>query len=124
MIILIADDNPPSHELIRELLEGSGHVAEKFGFRLISWYRTTLTDLHAQGPAAFGINYSVAQKPICSLFDTGDQAFHGSGLEVIRKLCRGRANRLESIYEIGHGRKVSRETHEYRPDEVRCPGNR
>jgi CheY-like chemotaxis protein len=32
MIILVADDNPLSRELIRELLEGSGQLARKFGF--------------------------------------------------------------------------------------------
>jgi CheY-like chemotaxis protein len=30
MIILVADDNALSRELIRELLEGSGQAAEKF----------------------------------------------------------------------------------------------
>ena len=55
MIILVADDNALSRELIRELLEGSGQVAEKFGFQQIFWYRTTLTDLHAQRPPTFGI---------------------------------------------------------------------
>jgi CheY-like chemotaxis protein len=39
MIILVADDNALSRELIRELLEGSGQVAEKFGFQQIFWYR-------------------------------------------------------------------------------------
>jgi hypothetical protein len=48
MIILVANDNILSGELIRELLEGSGQVAEKFGFQQIFWYRTTLTDLHAR----------------------------------------------------------------------------
>jgi hypothetical protein len=45
MIILVADDNALSRELIREPLEGSGQVAEKFGLQQIFWYRTTLTDL-------------------------------------------------------------------------------
>ena len=31
MVILVADDNTLSREVIRELLEGSGQVAEKFG---------------------------------------------------------------------------------------------
>jgi CheY-like chemotaxis protein len=44
MIIRAADDNALSRELIRELLEGSCQVAEKFGFQQIFWYRTTLTD--------------------------------------------------------------------------------
>ena len=35
IIILVADDNALTRELIRELLEGSGHVAEKFGFQQI-----------------------------------------------------------------------------------------
>jgi|SRR5271167_589149 len=69
MIILVADHNALSRELIRELLEGSGQVAEKFGFQQISWYRTTLTDLHAQRPPTFGINHNVAQTPIYGLFD-------------------------------------------------------
>jgi len=42
MIILVADHNALSRELIRELLEGSGQVAEKFGFQQICWYRTTV----------------------------------------------------------------------------------
>jgi CheY-like chemotaxis protein len=54
MIVLVADDNALSRELIREVLEGSGQVAEKSGFRQISWHRTTLTDLHAQRPPTFG----------------------------------------------------------------------
>jgi CheY-like chemotaxis protein len=48
MIILVADDNALRRELIRELLEGSGQAAEKFGLQQIFWYPTTLTDLHAQ----------------------------------------------------------------------------
>jgi CheY-like chemotaxis protein len=47
MIILLADDNTLSRELIRELLEGSGQVAEKFGFQQIFLVRTTLIDLRA-----------------------------------------------------------------------------
>ncbi len=78
VIILVADDNALSRELIRELLEGSGQVAEKFGFQQIFWYRTTLTDLHAQRPPTFGINHDVAQTPIYGLFDTGDRVFDGS----------------------------------------------
>ena len=78
MIILVADDNALSRELIRELLEGSGQVAEKFGFQQIFWYRTTLTDLNAQRPPTFGINHDVAQTPIYGLFDTGDRVFDGS----------------------------------------------
>jgi CheY-like chemotaxis protein len=35
MIILVANDNALSRELIRELLEGSGQAAEKFGFQQI-----------------------------------------------------------------------------------------
>ena len=31
MIILVADDNALSREVVRELLEESGQVAEKFG---------------------------------------------------------------------------------------------
>lgn len=54
MIILVAYDSALSRELMRELLEGSGQVAEKFGFQQIFWYRTTLTDLHAQRPPTFG----------------------------------------------------------------------
>jgi CheY-like chemotaxis protein len=46
MIILVTDDNALSRELIRELLEGSSPVADKFGFQQIFWYRTTLIDLH------------------------------------------------------------------------------
>jgi CheY-like chemotaxis protein len=47
MLILVADDTALSRELVRKLLEGSGRVAEKFGFLQIFWYRTTVTDLHA-----------------------------------------------------------------------------
>ena len=69
MIILAADDNALSRELIRELLEDQAkpgdsatitaqgvspqnrpQVAEECGFRQIFWYRITLTDLHAQRP--------------------------------------------------------------------------
>jgi CheY-like chemotaxis protein len=50
MIILVADDNALSRELIRELLEGSDPVADKFKFQQIFWYRTTIIDLHAQRP--------------------------------------------------------------------------
>jgi CheY-like chemotaxis protein len=35
MIILVADDNALTRELIRELLAGSGQMAEKFGFQQI-----------------------------------------------------------------------------------------
>jgi len=42
MIILVADQNALSRELIREMLEGSGQVAEKVGFQQIFWYRTTV----------------------------------------------------------------------------------
>jgi CheY-like chemotaxis protein len=35
MIILVADDNALSRELIRELLEGSGPAADKVGFQQI-----------------------------------------------------------------------------------------
>jgi CheY-like chemotaxis protein len=45
VIILVAEDNVLSRELIRKLLEGSGQVGEKSGFQQIFWYRTTLTDL-------------------------------------------------------------------------------
>jgi hypothetical protein len=54
MIILVAEDSALSRELIRELLEGSGQVAEKLGFQQIFWYCTKLTDLHAQRPPIFG----------------------------------------------------------------------
>jgi CheY-like chemotaxis protein len=50
MIILVADDNALSRDVIGELLEGLDQVAEKFGFQQIFWYRTTLIDLHAQRP--------------------------------------------------------------------------
>jgi CheY-like chemotaxis protein len=59
--ILVADDNALSCELIRELLERSGQVFKKFGLQQIFWYRTKLTDLHAQRPPAFGINHDIAQ---------------------------------------------------------------
>jgi hypothetical protein len=35
-------------------------VAEWFGFQQIFWYRTTLTDLHAQLPPTFEINHNEA----------------------------------------------------------------
>jgi len=35
MITLVADDNALSRGLIRELLEGSGRAADKFGFQQI-----------------------------------------------------------------------------------------
>jgi CheY-like chemotaxis protein len=57
MIILVADDNALSRELIRELLEGSGQAAEKFWIQQIFWYPTTLTDVHAQRPPAFWKNH-------------------------------------------------------------------
>jgi CheY-like chemotaxis protein len=60
MISLVADNNALSRELIRELLEGSGPVADKFGFQQIFWCRTTLIDLHAQRPPTFEINHDVA----------------------------------------------------------------
>ena len=53
-------------------------MAEKFGFQQIFWYRSTLTDLHAQRPPTFGINHDVTQTPIYGLFDTGDRVFDGS----------------------------------------------
>ena len=59
-------------------------MAEKSGFRQISWYRTTLTDLHASLTYTLSalqlleINHNAAQAPVRGLFDTGDQAFHGS----------------------------------------------
>ena len=58
--------------------EGPTLVAEKFGFQQIFWYRTTLTDSHAQRPPTFGINHDVAQTPLYGLFDTGDRVFDGS----------------------------------------------
>jgi CheY-like chemotaxis protein len=64
MIILVAEENALSRELIRKLLEGSGQVGEKFGFQQIFWYRNTLTDLQAQRHPTFGINHNVAQTPI------------------------------------------------------------
>jgi hypothetical protein len=59
MIILVADDNTLSRDLIREPLEGSGPVADKFWFQQISLYRTTLIDLYAQRPSTFEINHNV-----------------------------------------------------------------
>ena len=78
MIILVADDNALSRELLRELLEGSGQVAKKFGFQQIIWYRTTLTDLHTQRPPTFEMNHNEEQTPIYGLFDSGDRVFDGS----------------------------------------------
>jgi hypothetical protein len=77
-IIPVADDNALSRELIRELLEGSGQVAEKSGFRQISWYRPHSLTFTLSALQLLEINHNVAQTPVCGLFDSGDQAFHGS----------------------------------------------
>jgi hypothetical protein len=50
--VLHVDENALSRELIGDLLEGSGQVAEKFGFQQIFWYRTTLS-----APPTFARNF-------------------------------------------------------------------
>ena len=50
MIILAADDYAQRSALIREILEGLGQVVEKFQFKQLFRYRTTLTDLDTQYP--------------------------------------------------------------------------
>lgn len=122
MIILVADDNALSRELIRELLEGSGQVAEKSGFRQISWYRTTLIDLHDSLTYPLStlqlleINHNVAQTPILWLIQTlktklsmalpTDCGRVAGNPEVMPRASTS----AESIYEIGSSRKVSRKT--------------
>ena len=64
MIILVADDNALSRELIRELLEGSGHVVleavnGRIALDLIRRYRPDLVFLDLQMPLQDG--FSVIQ---------------------------------------------------------------
>jgi hypothetical protein len=110
MIILAADANALSRELIRELLEGSGQVDEQFGFQQIFWYPITLTDLCAQRPATFGINHSGCKRQfmVYSTLETESSRALPTDCGRDQRQTGGYAegaSRLESIYEIGSSGK-------------------